>query len=177
MQTFDIKVRPTDLEVSEDIQESKRDALIRDLDRQIRQIITLENKDYNGRSFYSDEKARSANKKGDQGPLLSTTPRDSRGAPVWVIVWGRSTAHGQVDKQDHGPDPDDAADNVFPDERQNAAPNRSALHTNARSSGGFQPSGFPILPPSRITGLPSTSLASLLANTAWSASGLLKPAV
>lgn len=52
MQTFGIKVRPTDLEVSEQIEKTQREALIRDLDKQIRQISRLENKGY-----YSDEKA------------------------------------------------------------------------------------------------------------------------
>jgi len=52
MQTFGIKVRPTDLEVSEQIEESQRKQLIRELDKQIRQIKRLENKGY-----YSEEKA------------------------------------------------------------------------------------------------------------------------
>jgi hypothetical protein len=52
MQTFGIKVRPTDLDVSAQIEKTQRDALIRDLDKQIRQINRLENKGY-----YSDEKA------------------------------------------------------------------------------------------------------------------------
>jgi hypothetical protein len=52
MQTFGLKVRPTDLEVSEQIEESQRKQLIRELDKQIRQIKRLENKGY-----YSEEKA------------------------------------------------------------------------------------------------------------------------
>lgn len=52
MQTVGIKARPTDLEVSEQIENSKRQLMIRELDKQIRQINRLEGKD-----FYSEEKA------------------------------------------------------------------------------------------------------------------------
>lgn len=52
MNTFGIKARPTDLDVSEQIEKSKREQLIRELDKQIRQINKLEGKDY-----YSTEKA------------------------------------------------------------------------------------------------------------------------
>lgn len=52
MQTFGIKVRPTDLDVSEQIEKSSRKQLILELDKQIRQINRLENKGY-----YSDERA------------------------------------------------------------------------------------------------------------------------
>ena len=52
MQTFGIKARPTDLELSEQIDNSQRQQMIRELDKQIRQINRLEGKD-----FYSEEKA------------------------------------------------------------------------------------------------------------------------
>lgn len=52
MQTFGIKVRPTDLETAADIEESQRKFMIRELDKQIKQIQRLE-----GKGFYSPEKA------------------------------------------------------------------------------------------------------------------------
>ena len=52
MQTFGIKARPTDLEVSEQIEKSQREQAIREFDKQIRTINRLEGKD-----FYSEEKA------------------------------------------------------------------------------------------------------------------------
>ena len=52
MQTFGIKARPTDLELSEQIENSQRQQMIRELDKQIRQINRLE-----GKEFYSEKKA------------------------------------------------------------------------------------------------------------------------
>ena len=52
MQTVGIKARPVDLDVSEQIEKSKREQMIREFDKQIRQINKLEGKDY-----YSTEKA------------------------------------------------------------------------------------------------------------------------